>query len=136
MKPRFMIDTDIASFLIRGTNPSLNSRVVSHAGTLCMSAITFHELMHGAGMRNSQRLFKAISALAELVPVTEFTKTASAMAAKIRVTLDGAGKTIGVMDALIAGNALAEHCVLVTNNTAHFSRVEGLEIENWASAEL
>jgi tRNA(fMet)-specific endonuclease VapC len=35
------------------------------------------------------------------------------------------------MDALIASHALALGATLVTNNTKHFSRVEGLTLENW-----
>lgn len=36
------------------------------------------------------------------------------------------------MDLLIAGHALALRAVVVTNNIAHFSRIEGLAVENWS----
>ncbi len=52
---------------------------------------------------------------------------------KLVYEADKVGKTIGVMDALIAANALTEGCVLVTNNVSHFSRIPGLALENWAS---
>jgi len=35
------------------------------------------------------------------------------------------------MDLLIAGHALALPATLVTNDTAHFSRVPGLKCANW-----
>lgn len=49
----------------------------------------------------------------------------------IRATLEVQGQLIGDMDMLIAAVAKAEGLTLVTNNTAHFSRVAGLRIENW-----
>ena len=37
------------------------------------------------------------------------------------------------MDLLIAATALSLNYKLVTNNERHFSRIKGLEIENWKS---
>ena len=128
---RYMLDTDIASYVIRGTDSALNRKVVAHDGRLCMSSITYHELLYGARMKSSQRLESTIAAFEEIVPVVEFSPQAADKAAEIRAMLDLHGRTIGVMDALIAANAIVVGCVLVTNNTAHFSRIVGLEIENW-----
>jgi tRNA(fMet)-specific endonuclease VapC len=41
------------------------------------------------------------------------------------------GKPIGSMDTLIAGTALVYGATLVTHNTAEFSRIDGLIIDNW-----
>ena len=128
-----MLDTDVSSFVIRGTNAKLNRKVASKCGALCMSAITYHELLYGARMRDSKRLESVIEALVEMVPVVEFSAEAALRAGEIRSVLDKAGKTIGVMDALIAANAITEDCTLVTNNVSHFSRIPGLLFENWAS---
>ena len=133
MSRRYMLDTDISSFVIRGTNAKLNRKVASKAGSLCMSAITYHELFYGARMRDSKRLESVIEALVEMVPVVEFSAEAASCAGEIRSGLDKSGTTIGVMDTLIAANALSEGCVLVTNNVSHFSRIHGLTLENWAS---
>ena len=131
MKTRYMLDTDISSYVIRGTNQNLNRRVASKAGRLCMSSITYHELLYGARMRCSKRIESIIEVLVEMVPVVAFSEQAAAQAATIRAMLDQSGRTIGVMDALIAANAMTEGCVLVTNNINHFSRIDGLQIENW-----
>jgi tRNA(fMet)-specific endonuclease VapC len=37
------------------------------------------------------------------------------------------------MDLLMAAHALALDATLVSNNVAHFSRVEGLKTANWLS---
>ena len=53
-------------------------------------------------------------------------------AATVQGKLFRQGCPIGQADALIAGHALVHDCVLVTHNTREFSRVEGLEVEDWA----
>lgn len=46
-------------------------------------------------------------------------------------SLKKAGQLLGVEDVLIASTALSHHCVLVTANIRHFSRVDALRTENW-----
>ena len=50
MSRRYMLDTDISSFVIRGTNAKLNRKVASKAGSLCMSAITYHGASKGQSL--------------------------------------------------------------------------------------
>lgn len=42
-----------------------------------------------------------------------------------------AGQPIGPNDLLIAAQALALGCTVVTDNEREFSRVNGLPLENW-----
>jgi predicted nucleic acid-binding protein len=51
--------------------------------------------------------------------------------ASIAIELHGSGISIGSMDTMIAGHAIAVGAVLVTSNELHFARVPGLSIENW-----
>ncbi len=51
----------------------------------------------------------------------------------IRAALEKEGQPIGPNDMLIASIALANGLVLVTHNTAEFSRVPTLSIEDWES---
>lgn len=50
---------------------------------------------------------------------------------QVRYELEKRGMTIGALDTLIAAHALALGATLVSNNSAHFSRVAGLRTENW-----
>jgi tRNA(fMet)-specific endonuclease VapC len=43
----------------------------------------------------------------------------------------GLGTPIGAYDLQIAAIALANNLILVTHNVNEFSRVEGLQIEDW-----
>ena len=49
----------------------------------------------------------------------------------IRADLETRGVVIGGNDLWIAATALAHGATLVTNNTAEFSRVPGLQLEDW-----
>ena len=50
---------------------------------------------------------------------------------RIRADLERRGATIGANDLMIAATALANHATLVTHNTAEFSRVPDLAVEDW-----
>ena len=45
--------------------------------------------------------------------------------------LSDQGNIIGNNDTMIAGHAISDKCVLVTNNTKEFQRVPELIIEDW-----
>ena len=53
---------------------------------------------------------------------------------EIRSVLTRLGKPIGPNDLMIAATALVHGAVLVTHNTREFSRVEGLQIEDWEAS--
>lgn len=53
------------------------------------------------------------------------------LAGQLRARLRLAGTPIGEYDLLIAGIALANKLALVTHNTSEFSRVPGLQVEDW-----
>ena len=57
----------------------------------------------------------------------EDAKTAGA----VRASLEAAGRPIGAYDLLMAGQALRNRVTLVTANAREFSRVKGLDWEDW-----
>jgi len=54
--------------------------------------------------------------------------------AKIKARLKSEGKILDDFDVLIAATAIVNNCMLVTNNTKHFKRINGLTIENWVES--
>jgi tRNA(fMet)-specific endonuclease VapC len=63
--------------------------------------------------------------------VAPFEAPADAFYGGLRAQLEGAGRVIGANDLLIAAQALALGCILVTDNEQEFSRVADLKLENW-----
>src|SRR5450432_983178 len=128
----FMLDTDTVRFALRGVG-AVAARLAKHKRSeLCLSAITVAELRFGADKRRSRKIHQAIDAFLSGVEVLAFDNSAAEKFGAIAAALATAGEPIGQMDTLIAGHALAVRATLVTNNQRHFSKVNGLKIENWA----
>ena len=128
---RYMLDTDIASYLIRGDHPNATEKFTELYEDCIMSSITAAELQYGAKKRNNRALTQKVQALCNLVTIIPWNEEAAGSYAKLRVELETAGTPIGNMDMLIAASAIAEEATLVTNNVEHFSKVASLKIENW-----
>jgi tRNA(fMet)-specific endonuclease VapC len=60
------------------------------------------------------------------------TTESTEIAAKIYADLRKKGTPVDDIDLLIAGVALENDFIMVTNNTSHFERIETLKVENWS----
>lgn len=133
---RYMLDTDICSYVIRARNPRLlgilQAKALSGA-EISISAISYAELRLGAERtRRPNRYRLAIRLFCDrLNRILAWDATAAEEYAVLQAELLEIGKPIGRNDAMIAAHALSIGCVLVTNNRKHFSRVPGLKIDNW-----
>lgn len=132
---KYMLDTNICIYAIKQKPKIVIANIMAHdPSDICISSITYAELMHG--VEKSLAIEKNRFALAlflSAIEIREFHASAAEAYGRIRADLEKHGTPIGPLDLLIAGHARAEGCVLVTNNTREFQRVEGLRIENWAS---
>lgn len=129
----YMLDTNILVYAMRHPNSSLCTRLIEHAAAdICISSITYAELELGV-LRSSNPLKNRQALIATLagVDIRDFGTGEAEAFARIKSELMRAGTVIEDMDMLIGAHALASGCTLVTNNTRHFERIEGLEIEDW-----
>jgi tRNA(fMet)-specific endonuclease VapC len=132
--PRYMLDTNIVSDLIR--NPAGKAaKKLRKVGTdgLCVSIITSAELRFGAQKRGSSRLTDLVDQILGEIDILPLDLPADAEYARIRNDLERKGTPIGPNDLLIAAHACAVGATLVTGNAAEFKRVRGLKVENWLS---
>jgi tRNA(fMet)-specific endonuclease VapC len=134
---KYMLDTNILIYLIKNKPPSIAERINSLPADaqLCMSFFTYAELLKGAE-RSSKKaeVLRQIAQLTRTVKV-EFSADESLCEhyAEQFPRLKEAGTPIGANDLWIACHALAQECVLVTNNVREFERVMGPAIENWTA---
>lgn len=133
---RYILDTDISSYIIRQRDPRLLATLQTQARSgaeICISSITYAELRLGAERSRSQvRHHGAIGLFcARLSGIAAWDKAAADKYAALQAKLLDDGQTIGINDAMIGAHALSLEGVLVTNNQRHFSRVPALELENW-----
>ncbi len=134
----YMLDTNICSFIMRQSPPSVLaalSEAIAQSRKCVISAISYMELRRGASKPNaSPKLHRRVDAFIRCVDILPFDKAAADASAKVYGQLATKGELIGGNDIAIAGHCLATDCILVTNNTREFGRVEGLGIEDWAAA--
>ena len=111
----------------------LQSRVM-HRDRIVISAITYAELGFGAIGKKSSPKHNVIvdEFMARIDAVLAWDKGAVEATAQIKKYLNDKGTTIGNNDTMIAGHAVSEGCILVTNNRKEFDRVPDLEIEDWS----
>jgi len=129
---RFLLDTNVVSDLVRNPHGRLTSHISrvgeEHVGT---SIIVAAELRYGAAKIGSSRLSAQLEKVLDTLEVVPFEAPADTFYGGLRVRLQRAGQIIGANDMLIASQALALGCVVVTDNVEEFSRVDGLQLENW-----
>lgn len=134
--PRYLLDTDICSYAIKRKSPELlrKIRAALENEDIAISAITRGELLYGLELLPSATsLHIAVHAFLEYLPCLEWPVSAAEHYGRLRAEQKRTGTPVGYMDTLIACHALAENLILVTNNTRDFSRIPGLQIENWAA---
>ena len=129
---RYLLDTNIVFDLVR--NPQ--GRIAEHVrkvgeAKVCTSIIVAAELRYGATKKGSQRLTAQLETVLGALDVFPFEAPADATYGLIRTRLEQAGTPIGGNDLLIAAQALALGCIIVTDNEAEFARVDDLQRENW-----
>ena len=129
-----MLDTNIVSDLVRNPQgPVMRHIVRVGSEAVCVSIITAAELRYGCARKGSAKLLASIEAILGSIQVRGFDIPADVAYGGIRAELEAAGKPIGPNDLLIAGHASSVGAVLITANTGGFSRVRGLQVENWLS---
>lgn len=73
--------------------------------------------------------FLEFASLNNILPLTIQSSENSAV---IYADLRKKGTPVDDIDLLIAGIAIENNMIVVTNNTSHFERIEGLDVENWS----
>src|ERR1700677_4568355 len=133
--PRYMLDTDTCSYIMKRSNDVLLKRLQKVAvDDVCISVISKSQLLFGVELApRRQQDEAALDAFLSYVEVLDFTGEASFHYAKIRAELKRSGTMIGANDLFIAAHARSLGLTLVTNNTREFARIRHLAIENWTT---
>jgi tRNA(fMet)-specific endonuclease VapC len=129
---RYLLDTNVVSDLVRRPQGRVAERIRDVGETqVCTSIIVAAELRYGAAKKASPRLAAQLEAVLGGIDVLPFEAPADVAYGLIRSRLELAGRPIGGNDLLIAAQALALGCTVVTDNDGEFARIDGLSRENW-----
>ncbi len=131
---KYMLDTNIVIYVIKRRPLEISETFNRCAGQMCISSITFAELMHGAEKSSRpEHNLRQVEDFISRLEVLDYGRKAALHYGDIRADLERRGTTIGVNDLHIAGHARSEGLTLVTSNLREFERVAGLRLENWVS---
>ena len=131
---RYMLDTNICIYAIKKRPEKVLEQLQKvKAQDVCISSVTYAELMHGVYKSQAvERNLLALSLLLSNIEIMKFDSDAADEYGRIRAALEKNGTLIGPLDTMIAGHAMSLGCTLVTNNTKEFARIKGLKTANWA----
>jgi tRNA(fMet)-specific endonuclease VapC len=132
MAVRYLLDTNTASYVIKGNFPRVRHRLsrleLSEVG---ISVVTEAELRFGAErLPEAARLRLAVAEFLEPIEVLAWDSPAAAQYAQLRYSLERSGTPMGNLNMMIAAHALSIGSVLVTHDKV-FRHVKGLRTEDW-----
>lgn len=129
----YLLDTNVCIIYLKGRSQSLNNRIDNlEPEKIAVCSVVKAELFYGARRSNNPEKALAVQKtfLDQFVSLT-FDDCCAEIYGNIRAELANAGTPIGSNDMQIASIALANNLILVTHNVSEFSRVNGLQIEDW-----
>ena len=128
----YVIDTNTLIYFFKGMGCVSEKFLEVSPKDIGIPSIVLYELEYGIAKSTSPHKRQAqLKELCSLVNILPFDDEAAKLSASIRASLEKKGTPIGPHDILIAGTALANKGILVTNNTKEFSRVSKLNLDNW-----
>lgn len=132
MAREYLLDTNIASYVIKGNFPSIRRRLMRVAmADVYISAVTEGELRYGVarrpGAKNLQRIVEEFLIRATVLP---WDSDAAKHYANFRAELERLGRPMGNLDMMIGSHALARGAILVTHDQV-FAGIKNLKVEDW-----
>jgi len=132
---RYLLDTDICSFLINARFPEIEHRVQKLSlASMGISSLTRAELNYGAQLKGSGRLIQLVESFLSNFKCHSWDANCADIHAEIRVHLKKSDAAAAAIDTMIAAHAIALDVTLVTHNTRHFENVPGLRLADWVNA--
>jgi len=132
---RYLLDTNVASYVINGTMPRVRDKLLSlPMAEVGISVVTEAELRFGVARKpGAARLRLAVDEFLLRVEILPWDSQAARHYAALRGALEDSGAPMGNLDMMIAAQALAVGVVLVTHDRV-FHRIKHLKIEDWTKA--
>ncbi len=129
----YALDTNTVIHFFKGKGQIAQKLLGKAPKQIFVPIIVVYELEVGVlkSKERSREKVEQLERFLDFCSLCPFERKESRMAAKIRTELEEKGNSIGPMDILIAGSAMANGLILVTHNTDEFGRIKGLKLEDW-----
>lgn len=132
MSAKYLLDTNTASYIIKGKFPAVRRRLLRiPMAQIFISSVTEGELLYGVARKSgATSLQRIVEEFLLRVTVLPWDSDAARQYGRLRADLESAGRPMGNLDLMITAHALAAGAVLVTSDQA-FIRISKLKIEDW-----
>jgi tRNA(fMet)-specific endonuclease VapC len=132
MAVRYLLDTSIASYAIKGNFPRVREKLLKlPMSEVGVSVVTEAELRFGvARAAPARKLELAVEEFLVRVEILSWSSESAKCYAMLRAELERKGQTVGAFDLMIAAQAIIQKAILVTNDGV-FSRIKSLRVEDW-----
>lgn len=129
----YLLDTNVCIRLINNSRYAVIKRLADkEPEDIFISAITQLELYYGAYRSlQTERNLEILQRFFSQFNICFLDSESAMIAGNIRAELAAIGTPIVPYDLQIAACAIARNLILVTHNTREFSRVKGLQLEDW-----
>ncbi len=130
----YMLDTNIASHVIRGDLPTVRKKVQRvPIESLVISAVTEAELRYGVAKRGYPKMLtQAVQLFLERVETLPWSSDVAAVYGHLRATTEKSGNPLAALDMMIASHAKAADAILVTRDKAFKTKTLELKLEDWS----
>jgi tRNA(fMet)-specific endonuclease VapC len=130
-----LLDTNICIYIINAKPPAVLERFRQYRmGDIGLCSVVAAELAFGVAKSDSARNRQALEMFLAPLIILPFDAAAAWVYGDLRADLERRGTRIGSLDTMIAAHALSQQALLITNNTREFSKVPGLQLDNWVAA--
>ena len=137
---RYLLDTNVLIHVVNRAKgfEFIEQRIAStNPEHIKISALTVWEIsrmVEKANVPNPKIKARAVKAALETLrwfKVEPLTSIAAAVGGNLHAMLANKGKTISERDSMIAGIAMVNDYVMVTDNVTEYGRAPGLLVQNW-----
>lgn len=133
---KYLLDTDICIYWLKGRNTVKTNINKVDWSEIAICVITATELYFGAYNSNKiEQNLRTAETFVQSITVLSLSNDTLKKFGQLKAQLRKAGTPVADFDLLIASVALTENLILVTNNTRHYQRITGLNLDNWSIDE-
>ena len=129
----YYLDTNTCIYFLNGRSENIKRKILATPPIeIAIPSIVKAELLLGAfKSRYKENTLKKVEKFLQPFEIIPFEDQMTYQYAEIRRKIEQSGQIIGPNDILVAAITKFHQAILVTNNVKEFTRVEGLQLENW-----
>lgn len=135
---KYLLDAGTLSAALRGRLPVVLKLAELGPGEVAMSVVSRMQVEIGLRVRPraQARYARLLRTLAETVRMVEFGVIEAQQATTLGAYLESTGERIGLMELMLAAQAMTHRYTLVVDDLAPYRMVTGLNVENWVGGAV